>query len=322
MTTTQQLELIHMDLFGPVAYLSIGGNKYSLIIVDDYSHFTWVFFLFNKCQVRDKVKTFVRRAQKEFGLTIKQMRSDNGTEFKNTQVEEFLDEEGIKHEFSTPYTPQQNGVVEIKNRTLIDMARTILDEYKTLDLFWCEAVNTACHAINRLYLQKKLKKTSYELLTGNKPKVSYFRVFRRKCFILNKRPKTSKFAPKVDEGFLLSCGSNEHAYRVFNKTFGRVKIAVDVTFDESNSSQVEQVDSSVVGKEDPPCDAIKQLTIGDIRTQEDEATDLVGPLAANEEVSADVPDAKGSRPLLQSSRVVVPHLGAAVSHPLQKQQQV
>ena len=80
----------------------------------------------------------------------------------------------------------------------------MLDEYKTLDLFWSDAVSTACHAINRLYLHKKPKKTSYELLTGNKPKVSYFRVFGCKCFILNKRPKTSKFAPKVDEGVLLS----------------------------------------------------------------------------------------------------------------------
>jgi transposase InsO family protein len=92
-----------MDLFGPVAYLSIGGNKYGLVIVDDYSRFTWVFFVFDKCQVQDKVKTFTRRAQKEFGLPIKKVRSDNGTEFRNTQVEEFLDDEGIKHEFSTPY---------------------------------------------------------------------------------------------------------------------------------------------------------------------------------------------------------------------------
>jgi transposase InsO family protein len=106
MTTTQPLELIHMDLFRPVAYLSIEGNKYGLVIVDDYSRFTWVFFLFDKCQVRDNVKTFVRRAQKEFGLPIKKVRSDNGIKFKNTQVEEFLDEEGIKHEFSSPYTPQ------------------------------------------------------------------------------------------------------------------------------------------------------------------------------------------------------------------------
>ena len=101
----------------------------------------------DKCQVQEKVKVFVRRAQNEFGLPIKKVRSDNGIEFKNTLVEEFVDEEGIKHEFLTPYTPQQNGVVERMNRTLIDMAGTMLDEYKTSDIFWCEAVSTASHAI-------------------------------------------------------------------------------------------------------------------------------------------------------------------------------
>jgi transposase InsO family protein len=117
-----------MDLFGPVAYISIGSNKYGLVIVDDYSHFTWVFFVFDKSEVQGKVKTFIRRAQREFELPIKKVRSDNGSEFRNTYVEEFLDEEGIKHEFSAPYTPQQNGVVEKKNRTLIEMERTMLDE--------------------------------------------------------------------------------------------------------------------------------------------------------------------------------------------------
>jgi transposase InsO family protein len=99
---------------------------------------------------------------------VKKIRSDNGSEFKNLQVEEYLKEAGIKHEFSTPYTPQQNGVVERKNMTLIDMARTMLDEYRTPERFWSEAVNIACYAINRLYLHRLLKTTSYELLTGNK----------------------------------------------------------------------------------------------------------------------------------------------------------
>jgi hypothetical protein len=164
----------------------------------------------------------------------------------------------------------------------------MLDEYKTSDLFWSDAVNTACHAINRLYLHKKLKKTSYELLTGNKPKVSYFRVFGCKCFILNKRPKTSKFTPKVDKGILLGYRSNEHAYHVFKRTKCRVEVMVDVTFDESNGSQVEQVDSSVVGKEDPPCEAIKQMAIDDIRPQEDQATDDEDPQALAAQISTDV----------------------------------
>jgi hypothetical protein len=253
---------------------------------DDYSRFTWVFFVFDKSEVQGKVKTFIRRAQREFELPIKKVRSDYGSEFQNSNVEEFLDEEGIKHEFSAPYTPQQNGVVERKNQTLIEMARTMLDEYKTQDIFWAEAINVACHAINHLYLHKFYKKTSYELITCKKPKVSYFRVFGCKCFILNKRPQTSKFAPKVDEGFLLGDGPNEHAYRVFNLTARRTEVTIDLTFDESNVSQVEQVDLNVVGYENPSCEAIKQLAIGDVRAveaqEEDEeqlqaSTPLEGP---------------------------------------------
>jgi transposase InsO family protein len=265
--TKRPLELLHMDLFGPVAYISIGGNKYGLVIVDDFSRFTWVFFLHDKSEVHDILKKFMTRAQNELEVKIKKIRSDNGSEFKNINVEEYLDEVGVKHEFSTPYTPQQNGVVERKNRTLIDAARTMLDEYKTPEHFWAEAINTACHAINRLYLHKILKKTSYELLTGNKPNVSYFRVFGCKCFILIKKSKSSKFAPKVDEGFLLGYASNAHAYRVFNKTTGCVEIARDVTFDETNGSQKEQVDSHVIDDEEVPREAITHLTLGEVMPQ-------------------------------------------------------
>jgi transposase InsO family protein len=192
MTTSRPLELLHMDLFGPVAYLSIRGSKYGLVIVVDFSCFTWVFFLQDKSETQGTLKRFLWRAQNEFELKVKKIRSDNGSEFKNLQVEEYLEEEGIKHEFSAPYTPQQKGVVERKNRTLIDMARTMLGEFKTPERFWLEAVNTACHAINRVYLHHLLKKTSYELLTGNKPNVSYFRVFGSKCYILVKKGRKFK----------------------------------------------------------------------------------------------------------------------------------
>jgi transposase InsO family protein len=190
MTTTRPLQMVHVDLFGTVAYISIGGNKCGLVIIDDYSRFTWVFFLQDKSETQVVLKKFLRMAQNEFDAKVNKIRSDNGTEFKNTQVEDFLDEEGIKHEFLAPYTHQQNGVAERKNRTLIEMARTMLDEYKTLDQFWAEVINMACHATNRLYLHKLLKKTSYELLIGNKPNVSYFQIFRSKCYILQKRSKS------------------------------------------------------------------------------------------------------------------------------------
>jgi len=106
----------------------------------------------DKSEAQGIVKKFIRRAQNKYELKIKHIRSDNGSEFRSTNVEEFLDEEGIKYEFSAPYTPQQNDIVERKYRTLIEAARTMLDEYKTPNSFWAEAINTAFHAINSLYI--------------------------------------------------------------------------------------------------------------------------------------------------------------------------
>jgi hypothetical protein len=140
-------------------------------------------------------------------------------------------------------------MAERKNQTLIEMARTMLDEYNTLDRFWAEAVNTACHTTNRLYLHKLVRKTSYELLTGKKSSVSYFRVFRSKCYVLQKRSKSSKFAPKVYEGFLLGYDSNSCAYHVFNKDFSCVETTCDVVFDKTNDSQEEKVDLDLVDDE-------------------------------------------------------------------------
>jgi hypothetical protein len=212
----------------------------------------------------------LRRAQNEFGLRIKKIRSNNGMEFKNSQNEGFLEEEGIKHEFYSPYTTQQNDVVERKNRTLLDMARTMLDEYKIPDQFLAEAINTACYSINRLYLHRILKKTSYELLTSKKPNVSYFRVFGSKCFILIKRGRKSKFAPKAVEGFLLGYDSNTRAYRVFNKSTRLVEVSCDIVFDETNGSQAEQVDLDELDDEEAPCVALRNMSIRDVCPKESE----------------------------------------------------
>jgi hypothetical protein len=150
------------------------------------------------------------------------------------------------------------------------MARTMLDEYKTPDRFWAEAINTACYSINQLYLHRILKKTSYELLTGKKPNVSYFRVFGSKCFILVKRGRKSKFAPKVVEGFLLGYDSNTRAYRVFNKSTGLVEVSCDIVFDETNGSQVEQVDLDELDDEEAPCVTLRNMSIEDVCPKESE----------------------------------------------------
>jgi hypothetical protein len=157
-------------------------------------------------------------------------------------------------------------VVERKNRTLIDMARTMLGEFKTPERFWLEAVKTTFHAINRLYLHRLLNKTSYELLAGNKPNVSYFRVFGSKCYILVKKGRHSKFAPKVVEGFLLGYESNTKAYRVFNKSSGLVVVSSDVVF--ADGSLREQVDLDDIDEDEVPTAIIRTMAIGDVRPQE------------------------------------------------------
>jgi hypothetical protein len=148
------------------------------------------------------------------------------------------------------------------------MARTMLDEYKTSNWFGAKAVNTACHVTNRLYLHKLLKKTPYELLTDNKPNVSYFRIFGSKCYVLQKRSKSSKFTPKVYKGFLLGYDSNSCAYRVFNKDSYCVETTCDTVFDETNGSQMEQYDLDVVDDEEAPCEDLQRMTIGDVRPQD------------------------------------------------------
>jgi hypothetical protein len=148
------------------------------------------------------------------------------------------------------------------------MARTMLEEYKTSDRFWAEAVNTACYAINRLYQHRILKKTSYELITSKKSNVSYFRVFGSKCFILVKRGRKSKFAPKAVEGFLLGYDSNTRAYRVFNKSTGLIEVSCDIVFDETNDSQVEQVDLDELDDEEALCVALRNMSIGDVCSRE------------------------------------------------------
>jgi hypothetical protein len=178
---------------------------------------------------------------------IKTIRIDNGSEFKNYAMEYFMGEERIKHEFSTPYTPQQNGVVERKNRMIIEMARTMLDEFKSPHNFQGEAIATAVHVSNCLFLRLVYNKMPYEFLTGNKPNLSYFRVFGCKCFVKNKKERLGKFEPRTVEGIFVGYADDSHAYRYYNMSPGCVEVSCDVVFKEFNGSQEEQVVPSDVG---------------------------------------------------------------------------
>jgi len=238
------------------------------MIVDDYLRYTWVYFFKRKSETQQTIIDFANDAQRQHNAKILTIRSDNGTEFKNYTLDEFLSDEGIKHQYSAPYTPQQNGVAERKNRMLMNAARTMMAEFKYPYNFRAEAINITCHASNRLYLRKGLNKTPYEILTGNKPNLKYFRAFGCKCFILKKGVYFSKFEARAHEGIFVGYATNSHAYRVLNKSTGLIKETCNVEFDKNNGSQVEQSGSCDVGDEIPP-QAIRRMGVGHILPTEE-----------------------------------------------------
>ncbi|XP_061993733.1 uncharacterized protein LOC133711644 [Rosa rugosa] len=165
-TTTQVLELLHMDLMGPAQTESIGGKKYMLVVVDDFSRYTWVNFLKDKAETFESFKGLSQRMimEKQWSnICMVRVRSDNGTEFKNAAFANNFHELGVSHEFSAPITPQQNEIVERKNRVLLDMARVMLHAAGLSTNFWVEAINTACYTINRVFLRPGTEQTAYEL---------------------------------------------------------------------------------------------------------------------------------------------------------------
>lgn len=220
-----------------------------------------MYFFKRKNETQQTVIDFANEAQRQHNVKILTIISDNGTEFKNYTLDEFLSDEGIKHQYSAPYTPQQNGVAERKNRTLMDVARTMMAEFKSPYNFWAEAINTACHTSNRLYLRKGLNKIPYEILTGNKPNLKYFRVFGCKCFILKKGVRLSKFEARSYEGIFVGYATNSHAYRVLNKSTRLIEETCNVEFDKHNGSQMEQSGTCDVGDEIPP-QAIIRMGVG------------------------------------------------------------
>ncbi|GKC26536.1 retrovirus-related pol polyprotein from transposon TNT 1-94 [Tanacetum coccineum] len=234
-STTRCLELLHMDLFGPSTVRSYGGNRYTLVIVDDYSRYTWTRFLKDKTEAFDQFKIFSKKIQNQLGCTIVSIRTDHGREFDNeVQFGEFCNANGITYNFSSPRTPQSNGMVKRKNRTLQEMSRTMLNEQSLPQKFWCNAVDTSTYILNRILIRAILGKTHYELLRGRIPTLDYFRVFGSKCFILNTKDYFTKFDPKSYEGVFLGYSQNSKAYIILNKHTRKVNESLNVTFDETS----------------------------------------------------------------------------------------
>nr|GFB96562.1 hypothetical protein [Tanacetum cinerariifolium] len=183
----QRLHLLHMDLCGPMQVASINGKRYVLVIIDDYSRYTWVHFLRTKDE-----------------------------------------------------TLEQNGVVERRNHTLVEAARTMLIFFHAPLFLWAEAIATACYTQNRSIIHRRFNKTPYELIQGRKPYISYLYVFGALCYPKNDREDIGKLGAKGDIGFFIVYSANSVAYRVYNRRTRKIMETMNVMFDELSAMAFEQ----------------------------------------------------------------------------------
>ncbi|KAM0002892.1 putative RNA-directed DNA polymerase [Helianthus debilis subsp. tardiflorus] len=222
-TVSLPLERLHMDLFGPMKHKTIFGDAYCLVVTDDYSRFSWVSFMAHKSETPGILKDLLTMLENLYSLKVKTIQSDNGTEFKNQVMDEFCTSKGILHEYSSRYTPQQNGVAERKNRTIIETARTMLVESELPIQFWGEAVSTACYTLNRVLTVKRHGKTCFELLQKRKPDLSYLEPFGGPCTMID---PDGKFGAKAIEGYFL--GYQTPNFRVWNLATKKVELWSEV----------------------------------------------------------------------------------------------
>ena len=169
---TEPFELVHSDVCGPMSVNSIGGSRYFVTSTDDYTRYTYIYFVKHKNEVLAKFKEFVNMVKNCTGKNVKTFRTDNGGEYCSKEFESFLKDEGIVHQLTVPYNPAQNGVSERKNRTLVESARSMMSHGKIPVKFWAEAMNTVVYLRNRSPTTSLEGMTSYECLFGQKPDVS------------------------------------------------------------------------------------------------------------------------------------------------------
>nr|GFB62802.1 retrovirus-related Pol polyprotein from transposon TNT 1-94 [Tanacetum cinerariifolium] len=184
-TNQEKLYLLHMDLCGSMHVESVNGKKYILIIVDDYSRFTWVKFLRSNDETLDFIIKFLKMIQVRLKVSVCRIWTDNGTEFVNQTLRDYYEEVGISHETSVARSPHQNGVVKRRNRTLIEEARTMLIYTQAPLFLWAEAVATACFTQNRSIIRLRHGKTPYELLHSKLLDLSFFYLFGALCYLTN-----------------------------------------------------------------------------------------------------------------------------------------
>lgn len=228
--TSDLLEIVHTDVCGPMKVQSVGGKKYFVTFIDDKSRWCEVYFIANKSDVLDAFKNYKTYVEKFTEKKIKNLQSDNGREYVNKEFDDFLRSEGIRRRLTAPYTPQQNGIAERKNRTLVEMARCMMRQAGSPPSFWAEAVHTANYIRNRCPTTALNGEIPFKQWTGKKPTVIYMQVFGAKVYYKDKGSQKGKFDSNSKLGIFMGYDVQSKAYRVHDPTTRKIIVTRDVKF--------------------------------------------------------------------------------------------
>ncbi|CAO2836221.1 unnamed protein product [Amaranthus hypochondriacus] len=229
------LQLVHTDICGPLEPISLGGNRYFITFIDDYSRKLWVFMLKEKSAAFDTFMHFKARVELESGYKLKTLRSDRGGEYKSNLFKNYCKATGIRQQFTASYTPQQNGIAERKNRTILDMTRSILKERGLPKQFWAEVVAWTTYILNRCPTKSVKDMTPQEAWSGEKPNVEHFRVFGCIAYAQIPEAKRKKLDDRGEKCIFIGYSSQSKAYKLYNPISGKLIESRDVIFSEGES---------------------------------------------------------------------------------------
>lgn len=229
---SKQLQLVHSDLCGPIKPASNNGKRYILSFIDDLTRKAWVYFLHEKSETFAIFKSFKACVEKELGAYITCLRTDRGGEFCSKEFKEFCESQGIRRQLTAAFTPQQNGVAERKNRTIMNAVRSMLIEKKVPKAFWAEAARWCVHIQNRCPTAAVPNKTPEEAWNGEKPVVDYFRIFGCIAHVHVPDQMRSKLDDKSRKCVFLGVSDESKAWRLYDPVSKKILISKDVVFEE------------------------------------------------------------------------------------------
>nr|GEZ52036.1 hypothetical protein [Tanacetum cinerariifolium] len=232
LSSKRRLQLLHIDLCGPMRVASINGKKCVLVIVDDYSRYTWTHFLRSKDETPEVLINFLRLFQRGLHAQVRIVRTDKGTEFLNQTLHAYFAAEGILHQMSVARTLEQNGIVKRRNHTLVEAAQTMLSAAKVPIFFWAKAIATSCFTQNRSLVIPRHEKTPYHIINDRKPSVKFFHISGSLCYIVRDGENLDKIKEKGDACIFVGYSTQSRAYRVFNKRTRVIVETIHVNFDE------------------------------------------------------------------------------------------